>query len=42
MTEPFVLVDGHVAIPAGPGIGVDPLPELLDDLTTQTEVWRAQ
>ena len=41
ITEPFVLVDGHVAIPAGPGIGVDPLPELLDDLTTQTEVWRA-
>jgi O-succinylbenzoate synthase len=34
LTEPFVLEDGHVAVPTGPGIGVRPLPEVLDELTT--------
>jgi O-succinylbenzoate synthase len=34
LTDPFVLEDGHVAVPTGPGIGVRPLPEVLDELTT--------
>ena len=33
VTEPFVLVDGRLAVPEGPGIGVDPVPEVLADLT---------
>ncbi|MFD2025683.1 o-succinylbenzoate synthase [Promicromonospora aerolata] len=37
ITEPFVLDDGHIAVPAGPGLGVTPLPELLDERTTATE-----
>jgi O-succinylbenzoate synthase len=37
ITEPFVLDDGHIAVPTGPGLGVTPLPELLDELTTATE-----
>jgi O-succinylbenzoate synthase len=32
VTEPFVLDDGHLTVPTGPGIGVDPLPEVLDEL----------
>ena len=34
ITTPHRLVGGRVAVPAGPGIGVDPLPEMLDELTT--------
>lgn len=34
LTEPFVLDDGHLAVPAGPGIGVTPVPELLEEFTT--------
>lgn len=34
ITEPFVLDDGHLAVPSGPGIGVTPRPEALDELTT--------
>ncbi|MBX6357464.1 MAG: o-succinylbenzoate synthase [Micromonosporaceae bacterium] len=37
ITEPFVLQDGHLAVPAGPGIGVAPIPEILDEVTTSTE-----
>lgn len=37
VTEPFVLDDGHLAVPTGPGLGVAPLPEVLDELTTRTE-----
>ena len=37
ITEPFVLVDGYVAVPQGPGIGVDPIPELLTRYTVATE-----
>lgn len=32
VTAPFVLEDGHVAVPTGPGLGVDPLPEVIDEL----------
>jgi o-succinylbenzoate synthase len=37
LTAPFVLDAGHLAVPSGPGIGVDPLPEVLDELTTSVE-----
>ena len=33
VTEPFVLEDGRLRVPTGPGIGVDPIPEVLHDLT---------
>ncbi|CAB5019084.1 unannotated protein [freshwater metagenome] len=38
VTEPFVLDDGRLSVPTGPGIGVDPLPEVLADLT----VWSTE
>jgi O-succinylbenzoate synthase len=37
LTAPFVLTDGHLEVPTGPGIGVEPLPEVLEELTTSTE-----
>ncbi|WP_104090899.1 o-succinylbenzoate synthase [Arthrobacter sp. GMC3] len=37
ITEPFVLDGGRIAIPTGPGLGVEPLPEVLKDLTVHTE-----
>jgi O-succinylbenzoate synthase len=37
VTEPFVLVDGHLVVPTGPGLGVEPRPERLAELTTATE-----
>ena len=37
VTEPFVLVDGHVAVPTGPGIGVDPIPEIVDRFAVSRE-----
>ena len=36
-TEPFVLVDGHIDVPTGPGIGVDPIREVVDRYTVSTE-----
>ncbi len=37
VTEPFVLEDGYLRVPDGPGIGVSPLPEVLEEITTSTE-----
>ncbi|GLY47252.1 o-succinylbenzoate synthase [Lentzea sp. NBRC 102530] len=37
VTEPFVLEDGHLTVPTGPGLGVTPLPDVLDSLTVKTE-----
>ena len=37
ITEPFVLSDGHLDVPAGPGIGVTPLAAELAEVTTKTE-----
>jgi O-succinylbenzoate synthase len=37
LTEPFVLQDGHLAVPTGPGLGVEPRPEVLREVTTATE-----
>lgn len=43
VTEPFVVApDGTMAVPAGPGIGVDPIPEVLDRITVHTEVLREE
>jgi len=33
VTEPFVLRDGRISVPTGPGIGVTPIPEVLAALT---------
>ncbi len=40
ITAPFLLEDGHVRVPAGPGIGIDPDPDRLAAVTTSTE-WLA-
>jgi len=32
-----VLEQGHLPVPTGPGIGVDPIPEVLQEVTTSTE-----
>ncbi|GAA1011567.1 o-succinylbenzoate synthase [Acrocarpospora pleiomorpha] len=37
VTEPFVLDDGHLPVPTGPGIGVQPLADVLAEVTTATE-----
>ncbi|HZZ96502.1 MAG TPA: enolase C-terminal domain-like protein, partial [Jatrophihabitantaceae bacterium] len=37
ITVPFVVQDGHLDVPTAPGIGVDPLPDELDAVTTSTE-----
>jgi o-succinylbenzoate synthase len=37
LTEPFVLEDGHLPVPTGPGLGVEPVPEVLRAVTTATE-----
>lgn len=41
ITEPFVLErDGHLPVPTGPGLGVEPLADRLHDVTASTE-WLA-
>jgi O-succinylbenzoate synthase len=37
ITEPFEPVDGRIAVPAGPGIGVSPLPGALATFTVRRE-----
>ncbi|GIH26790.1 o-succinylbenzoate synthase [Acrocarpospora phusangensis] len=37
ITPPFELRDGHLDVPAGPGIGVEPLGHVLDAITTSVE-----
>jgi len=38
VTEPFVLgADGTMAVPAGPGLGVEPVDERLEEITTRVE-----
>ncbi|MFI6597748.1 o-succinylbenzoate synthase [Nonomuraea sp. NPDC050536] len=37
ITEPFELSNGHLAVPTGPGLGVEPLPSVLEEVTTSTE-----
>ncbi|HJP65325.1 MAG TPA: o-succinylbenzoate synthase [Actinomycetota bacterium] len=33
ITEPFVLRDGRLRVPEGPGLGVEPIPEILERFT---------
>ncbi len=42
LTEPFVLDDGALAVPTGPGIGVTPLPDVLAACTTSVELLDAR
>src|SRR6202034_183120 len=37
ITEPFVLTDGHLDVPTGPGLGVTPIASALTAVTTWTE-----
>jgi O-succinylbenzoate synthase len=39
VTEPFVLHNGQLPVPVAPGIGVDPIPEVLRDLTVWSTEW---
>ncbi len=41
VTEPFVLHNGRLRVPEGPGLGVTPLPDVLENVTTSVEVVRA-
>jgi len=34
VTPPFELIDGQLRVPTGPGIGVEPIDDILDDITT--------
>ena len=38
ITPPFVLEDGRLRVPTGPGIGVEPIPAVLGELTTWSAV----
>lgn len=40
LTEPFLLDGGHLAVPVGPGLGREPLPEALAEFTTSCETLR--
>jgi O-succinylbenzoate synthase len=37
LTAPFVLKDGHLEVPTAPGIGVEPLAGVLEELTSAVE-----
>ena len=37
ITEPWMMEDGHLTVPTGPGLGVTPIPELLEEFTTSVE-----
>jgi O-succinylbenzoate synthase len=37
LTAPFELTDGRLRVPQGPGLGVEPLPEVLAEVTTSVE-----
>jgi O-succinylbenzoate synthase len=37
ITEPFAVVDGHLTVPSGPGLGVEPIPERLARTTIARE-----
>ena len=37
ITPPFVLDDGHLAVPDGPGLGVEPIPDRLAEVTASRE-----
>ena len=37
ITAPLTITDGYMDVPTGPGLGVTPIPEILDSVTTATE-----
>jgi O-succinylbenzoate synthase len=37
ITPPFVLHDGHLDVPTGPGLGVEPIPDRLAECTVSTQ-----
>ncbi|MET7303617.1 o-succinylbenzoate synthase [Embleya sp. NPDC005575] len=37
ITAPFELADGHLDVPTGPGLGIDPIVDILDSVTTSSE-----
>jgi O-succinylbenzoate synthase len=37
ITDPFVLRDGMLPVPTGPGVGAEPRPDVLRALTTDVE-----
>lgn len=41
VTEPFVLENGQLEVPTGPGLGVAPIPEVLKEITRDVETIRA-
>ena len=41
ITAPFVLEDGEIIVPTGPGLGVEPIMDILDSFTVSTE-WLGQ
>ena len=43
LTDPFVLTDGHIPVPTGPGTGVEVIPQVLAEFTTSVETipWQA-
>lgn len=42
ITEPFVLQEGQLRVPDGPGLGVQPLPDILEACTTHAETLTAR
>lgn len=40
LTSPFVIKDGHIRVPTGPGLGVSPNPDVLAEVTTSAETVR--
>ena len=37
ITEPFVMDDGRITVPTGPGLGVTPIKGVLESYTVSTE-----
>lgn len=37
ITPAFELKEGHLGVPTGPGLGVEPIPGLLDEVTVHSE-----
>jgi O-succinylbenzoate synthase len=40
ITPPFVLEDGYIRVPTGPGVGPEVLPDVLEDVTVSVETIR--
>jgi O-succinylbenzoate synthase len=40
ITAPLTIEDGHMRVPTGPGLGVDVIPAVLDEVTTSVELIR--